>query len=79
MKIPQEWLKERVALEQLLAEHDFDSCYPSFRADWERLLSKKQDRDELWRFGPPPRGIFVRGVALARDGEIISSLVEAVG
>lgn len=79
MYLPSAYLKERVTLEQVLAEHDFKSCSSDFRADWERLLSKKTDRDELWSFEPPPGATEIWGIALVRDGEIVSTLVESVG
>lgn len=79
MKLPPAYLTERVAVETVLAEHNFESCDPSFRADWERLLSKKAAGDELWRFAPPPGHIEVWGIALVRGGEVISTLVESVG
>ena len=78
MKLSRAWLTERVTLEQVLAEHDFASSAADFRADWERLLAKKVAGDELWRFAPPPGQIEVTGIALVRDGEVISTLVEAI-
>jgi hypothetical protein len=78
MKLPSTYLTERVTLEMVLAEHDFPSCPPEFRADWERLLSKRKAGDELWRFVPAPGHIQITGIALVRDGEVISTLVESV-
>jgi hypothetical protein len=79
MKLPSSYLQEMVSLEDVVREHDFESCHPDFRADWERLLRKREPGDELWRFGPPRGGIDVCGIALVRDGEVISTLVESVG
>ena len=53
MSLPPEYLTEQVTLDEVLAGHDFDACDPDFRADWERLLSKRTAGDELWRFAPP--------------------------
>jgi hypothetical protein len=78
MKLPRAYLTERVTLETVLAEHNFQTCHPALRADWERLLGKRQASDELWRFAPPPGHIEVTGIALVRDGEVISTLVESV-
>jgi hypothetical protein len=79
MYIPPGYLTERITLEDVLAEHDFSQCPPDFRQDWERLLSKRMDGDELWRFAPPAGALKMWGVALLRQGEVISTLVEAVG
>ena len=78
MKIPTAYLTERVTLEVVLAEYDFQTCHPDFRADWERLLSKRKANDELWRFAPPTGHIEVVGIALVRDSVVISTLVESV-
>ena len=78
MKLPAAYLTERVTLQQVLADFDFQACHPDFRADWERFLSKRTPSDELWRFAPPPGHIQVTGIALVRDGEILSTLVESV-
>jgi len=65
--------------EDVQATYDFETCHPDFRADWERLLKKKTDADELFNFAPPPGKLRVWGVALVRRGEVISTLVECVG
>jgi hypothetical protein len=79
MKLPSAYLTERVTLDDVLAEQDFSNCHPDFRADWERLMNKRVEGDELWRFAPPSGYIEVFGIALVRGGEIISTLVESVG
>ena len=44
--------------------------------DWDRLLAKLLPGDELWRFGPPSiHQINMGGVALVRDGAVISKVV----
>lgn len=78
MKLPPAYFIERVTVEDVLAEHDFAACHPEFRADWERLLNKRSDGDELWRFAAPPGHMKVSGIALLRAGEVVSTLVEAV-
>jgi hypothetical protein len=79
MKLPTSYLTEQVTQAEVEAEHDFKSSPAEFREDWDRLIRKRQTGDELWRFAPPPGAVEVRGVALVRDGEVISTLVEAVG
>jgi hypothetical protein len=79
MFIDQTYLTERVTLEEVLAQFDFQSCPQDFREDWERLLSKRVDGDELWRFAPPPGAMELWGIALVRDGKVISTLLEAIG
>ena len=79
MKLPSSYLTKRVTEEDVAKEYSFESCHPDFRADWERLIGKKQPGDELWRFAPPTGAIEVSGVALVRDGEVVSTLVDAVG
>jgi hypothetical protein len=79
MKLPTSYLTEQVTQAEIEAEHDFKSSAAEFRDDWDRLIRKRQTGDELWRFAPPPGTVDVRGVALVRDGEVVSTLVEAVG
>ena len=79
MKLPASYLTERVTEADVTTEHNFEACPADFREDWERLLQKRQPGDELWRFSPPQRAIEVWGIALVRNGEIVSTLVEAVG
>ena len=79
MELPSSYLKEKTTVEAVQSRYDFGSCEPDFKADWERLLAKKQRGDELWRFEPPKGAIEVWGVALVREGKVISTLVEAVG
>lgn len=78
MVLSRDYLQERTTIEDVLATYDFSTCHPEFRADWERLLNKRADGDELWNFAPPPGKIGVRGVALVRRGEVIGTLVECV-
>lgn len=78
VRLPSDHLTERVTLDEVLSVYDFGDCHPEFREDWERLLAKRLDGDELWRFAPPPGEIEVFGIALVRQGEVISTLVEAV-
>jgi hypothetical protein len=43
--------------------------------DWDRL-QKMQDGDEIWHFEPPtPNDIEIGGIALVRNGEVISTVI----
>jgi hypothetical protein len=79
MQLPNSYLTECVTLEQVLEEYDFKSCHADFKSDWERLLGKRADGDEFWRFAPPPGHIKVWGIALVRNGEVVSTLIDSVG
>ncbi len=49
---------------------------PSLKDDWDRLLAKMVPSDELWHFQPPSkRDIPIGGVALVRDGQVVSKVV----
>ena len=76
MTLPPEYFIERVTAEDVGAGFDFGACHPGFRADWERLLSQRVDGDDLWRFASPPGHLKVSGIALVRDGEVVSTFVE---
>ena len=65
-------------MEAALKRYDLNSCHPDFKADWERLLAKRQSGDELWLFEPPKGEIQLWGIALVRNGQVISTLIEAV-
>jgi hypothetical protein len=79
MQIPKRYLTVPTSVVEVQAQFDFANCHPDFRADWERLLSKMQDGDKLWRFEPPANEHEIWGIALVRNGEVVSTLIEAVG
>jgi hypothetical protein len=68
----------RVEMATLLAEYDFAKIAEDARKDWERLVAKMREGDELWRFAPPPGKIRLWGIALVRDGRVISTCLEAI-
>ena len=78
MRLDPAYLTRRTSVEEVLREHDMQQAAAEFRTDWERLKGKMQPGDELWRFEPPPGRVAVRGVALVRSGQVISTLVESV-
>lgn len=75
------WLTKKTTYEDAIRENlvngvEFGGC----NDDWERLKAKMQPQDELWYFEPPSRRTMqIRGLALVRNGEIISKVVLAVG
>jgi len=78
MELPTTYLKTKLTLEDVLAENRFESCARGYRDDWERLLAKMMPGDDLWRFEPPEGAVRVWGVALVRNGRVISTLVDGV-
>ncbi len=78
MRLDPAYLTKRISVEEVLRERDFPHARAGFRSDWERLKAKMQLGDELWTFEPAPGAIEVRGVALVRNGQVISTLVESV-
>ncbi len=66
------WLTKRVTRDELLAESGGSDFFA-------KLLDAYQDGDELWEFSSPAgywRSLAGRGgVALVRDGKIVTSVV----
>jgi hypothetical protein len=56
---------------------DFTNCPDDFRDDWRRLLSKMQDEDELWNFGPTSKTHHELSVGVDRHSQ--SNWNEIVG
>lgn len=79
MKLDGSYLKRSSSFEEVERRCDFRNAAPEFREDWERLKAKSMPGDELWDFEPPPGSIRMWGVALVRAGEVVSTLIEAVG
>lgn len=80
MELPPSYLTERTTLERAVAENLYDGRpFGHAEDDWNRLLAKWRDGDELWNFAPPGREeIQIWGVALVRGGRVISTAVTAV-
>src|SRR5262245_2310711 len=80
MKLPSSYLRQRITAEQALAGDYEDGVPWGEDDDWQRMIAKRLPGDELWVFAPPSRNAFeVWGIALVRDGEIISTVVTAIG
>lgn len=80
MELPLSYLTERTTFEQAGADNMHDGRpFGYCDDDWQRLLAKRRDGDELWYFEPPSREVIqLWGVALVRDGRIISTVITAV-
>ncbi|HEY2155768.1 MAG TPA: hypothetical protein VGH33_09060 [Isosphaeraceae bacterium] len=80
MELPRFYLTERTTFDEAAAEYEHDGRpFGHVHDDWLRLLAKRRDGDELWHFAPPHRhAMRVWGVALARDGRVISTVIAAV-
>ena len=78
MELPDSYLKEPISQMVVEALYNFRNADVEFQDDWRRLLAKKCEGDELWTFEPPIGQIRVWGIALVREGRVISTLVTAV-
>lgn len=80
MQLPREYLTERTTYERAVAEnlHD-DRPFGHANDDWERLKAKMRPGDELWNFAPPsPSAMRLWGMALVRDGQVVSTVITAI-
>ncbi len=85
MKLDAAYLTTQTSREEVESRIDFASAPTEFGSDWERLLAKMQPGDEFWCFEPPEdkphlieKYYRVWGVALVREGKVISTLLEAL-
>lgn len=85
MEIDHSYLTNETTRKEVENRIDFANAPEDFRQDWERLLDKMLPGDRLWNFEPPPaamRGVSELyrfwGVALMRNGRVVSTLIEAV-
>jgi hypothetical protein len=80
MKVPREWLTQRVQ-NAPIAEHRKLSPMAAMRIrrEWQKLKDEAQERDELWAFENPSNTRkklgHHRGYALVRDGKIVKHTV----
>ena len=80
MELPLAFLTNRTTFEQAAADNMHDGRpFGHAEDDWQRLLVERREGDELWNFAPPgPEAIKVWGLALVRDGRVVSTVVTAV-
>ena len=76
----EEYLTTPTTIEEVLAEHTYEGVpFGSINDDWQRLLAKMQPGDELWNFEPPDEKVIsLWGIALVRNGKVISTVITAV-
>ncbi len=80
MKIPSEWLTQRVENKPISAHRDLPAM-PALRIrrEWEKLKAQAVEGDELWAFANPSNtwkklGKHT-GYAIVRKGKIVQSVV----
>ena len=80
MELPLSYLTRRTTVERAAAENTHDGKpFGHAQDDWERLLAKRREGDELWYFAPPdPSAIQLWGVALVRGDKVVSTVITAV-
>jgi hypothetical protein len=80
MQLPLEYLTERTTYEQAVSDNMYDGRpFGHANDDWERLKAKMRPGDELWYFAPPNKRVMqFWGLALVRDGQVVSTVITAV-
>ena len=78
MELPASYLKEPITQQAVETLYNFSETDADVQEEWRRLLEKRRDGDELWTFEASPGQIRIWGIALLRNGQVISTLVQAV-
>lgn len=84
MKIPNEWLTQRVENRPIAQHRDLAPMAAlRVRREWEKLKAQAGEGDELWAFANPSN-TWKRlgrhtGYALVREGKIVQSVVVTSG
>jgi len=80
MKIPTNYLTEQTTFERARSDNMCgERAFGHANDDWERLVAKMEEGDELWYFEPPDEQVFqLWGLALVRSGRVISTVITAV-
>jgi hypothetical protein len=80
MELSASCLTVRTTVEQAVAENMHHGlAFGRAHDDWQRLLAKRREQDELWYFAPPDSSaIQLWGVALVRGGKVVSTVITAV-
>ncbi|HEX8696442.1 MAG TPA: hypothetical protein VF746_28745 [Longimicrobium sp.] len=84
MKVPNEWLTQRVENRPIAQHRDLAPMAAlRVRREWEKLKAQAGEGDELWAFANPSN-TWKRlgkhtGYALVREGKIVQSVVVTSG
>jgi hypothetical protein len=80
MDIPISYLTKQTTFEQARSDNMHDGRpFGHANDDWERLVAKMKDGDELWYFEPPNERVMqLWGLGLVRSGRVISTVITAV-
>ncbi len=80
VQLDKSYLTRKATLDQAVRENTHDGVpFGHANDDWQRLVAKMRSGDELWYFEPPSRDVMqLWGVALVRDGQVISTVITAL-
>lgn len=80
MKLDPQWLTSQTTYDDAVRDHMVEGReFGHANDDWERLKAKMQTGDEFWYFAPPSAdAIQLRGLALVRKGQVLSTVITDV-
>jgi hypothetical protein len=80
MELPSSYLSRQTSYEDAIRDNMYEGREFGYaNDDWERLKAKIQPSDEFWYFEPPsPSALQFWGVALVRDGKIVSTVLTSL-
>jgi hypothetical protein len=80
VKLDSNWLTTKTTYDDAVQDNTVEGReFGHANEDWERLKAKMQAGDEFWYFAPPsPQVIQLWGLALVRQGSVISTVITDV-
>ena len=80
MELDPSYLTRRTTYEDAVRDNMFEGReFGHCNDDWERLKAKMRPGDEFWYFEPPSKKVWqLWGLALVRDGRVISTVITAL-